>query len=119
MPAREPPAARLERISEPGGGTISRLAYDQIDGKLALRFRNLGPQKLKNITKPIEVFAIESSGQAVGRVKHRATTLRAVAAALKARAVPSLRGRRWDKVTVRTVLAKGNLSRDQPNKKLP
>ena len=59
MLAREPPAARLERISEPGGGTISRLVYDQIDGKLALRFRNLGPQKLKNITKPIEVFAIE------------------------------------------------------------
>ena len=66
MLAREPSAARLERISEPGGGTISRLVYDQIDGKLALRFRNLGPQKLKNITKLIEVLAIESSGQAVG-----------------------------------------------------
>ena len=66
MLAREPLAARLERISEPGGITISRLVYDQIDGKLALRFRNLGPQKLKNITKPIEVFAMELSGQAAG-----------------------------------------------------
>jgi class 3 adenylate cyclase/pimeloyl-ACP methyl ester carboxylesterase len=52
-------ATRLESIGEPGGVSISRLVYDQIDGKLALRFRNLGPQKLKNIVKPVEVFAIE------------------------------------------------------------
>ena len=52
-------AARLESICEPGGISISRFVYDQIDGKLALGFRNLGPQKLKNITKPVEVFAID------------------------------------------------------------
>jgi pimeloyl-ACP methyl ester carboxylesterase len=56
-------AARLESICEPGGISISRLVYDQIDGKLALGFRNLGPQKLKNITKPVEVFAIDQSSQ--------------------------------------------------------
>jgi hypothetical protein len=119
MLAREPPAARLERSSEPGGGTISRLAYDQIDGKLALRFRNLGPQKLKNITKPIEVFAIESSGQAVGTSQASRDD-----AACGRRCPQSTRcsvasWSRWDKVTVRTVIAKGNLSRDQPDKKLP
>jgi class 3 adenylate cyclase/pimeloyl-ACP methyl ester carboxylesterase len=52
-------ASRLESICEPGGISISRLVYDQIEGKLALVFRNLGPQKLKNITKPVEVFAID------------------------------------------------------------
>jgi class 3 adenylate cyclase/pimeloyl-ACP methyl ester carboxylesterase len=52
-------AARLESICEPGGISISRLVYDQIDGKLDLSFRNLGLQKLKNIAKPIEVFAID------------------------------------------------------------
>jgi class 3 adenylate cyclase/pimeloyl-ACP methyl ester carboxylesterase len=52
-------AARLESICEPGGISISRLVYDQVDGKLALGFRNLGPQKLKNIAKPVEAFAIE------------------------------------------------------------
>jgi class 3 adenylate cyclase len=52
-------AARLESLCEPGSISISRLVYDQIDGKLALGFRNLGPQKLKNITKPVEVFAID------------------------------------------------------------
>jgi class 3 adenylate cyclase/pimeloyl-ACP methyl ester carboxylesterase len=52
-------AARLESICEPGGISISRLVYDQISGKLALRFRNLGLQKLKNIAKPVEAFAID------------------------------------------------------------
>ncbi|MBV8793953.1 MAG: alpha/beta fold hydrolase [Hyphomicrobiales bacterium] len=56
-------AARLESICEPGGVSISRLVYDQIDGRLALRFRNLGPQKLKNITKPVEVFAVDQSSK--------------------------------------------------------
>ncbi len=52
-------AQRLESICEPGGISISRLVHDQIEGKLALGFRNVGPQKLKNITKPVEVFAID------------------------------------------------------------
>jgi class 3 adenylate cyclase/pimeloyl-ACP methyl ester carboxylesterase len=52
-------AARLESICEPGGILISRLVYDQIEGKLALSFRNRGLQKLKNIAKPVEVFAID------------------------------------------------------------
>jgi class 3 adenylate cyclase/pimeloyl-ACP methyl ester carboxylesterase len=56
-------AARLERMCEPGGIAISRPVYDQIDGKLTLGCRNLGPQKLKNITKPIEAFAIEQSNK--------------------------------------------------------
>ena len=52
-------AARLESICEPGGVSISRAVYDQISGKLALGFRTLGLQKLKNISKAVEVFAIE------------------------------------------------------------
>jgi class 3 adenylate cyclase/pimeloyl-ACP methyl ester carboxylesterase len=52
-------AARLEAIAEPGGILVSRQVYDQIDGKLALRFRKLGLRNLKNIAKPVEVFAID------------------------------------------------------------
>lgn len=57
-------AARLEGIAEPGGICISRQAYDQVDGKLALNVRSLGPQNLKNIAKPVNVFAVESIGTA-------------------------------------------------------
>jgi class 3 adenylate cyclase len=52
-------AARLEAIAEPGGISLSRQAYDQVEGKLAFRFRKLGPHKLKNISKPLEVLAID------------------------------------------------------------
>src|SRR6516165_9513946 len=52
-------AARLESICAPGGVSISRAVYDQISGKLALGFRTLGLQKLKNIAKAVEVFAID------------------------------------------------------------
>jgi class 3 adenylate cyclase/pimeloyl-ACP methyl ester carboxylesterase len=56
-------AARLEGIAEPGGVFISRQVYDQVDGKVALSFRRLGPQTLKNIAKPVEVFAVEGIGR--------------------------------------------------------
>jgi len=55
-------AARLEGIAEPGGIFISRPAYDQVDGKVSVSFRNLGLQTLKNIVKPVEVFAVDGIG---------------------------------------------------------
>jgi class 3 adenylate cyclase/pimeloyl-ACP methyl ester carboxylesterase len=55
-------AARLEGIAEPGGIYLSRQAYDHVEGKLALSFRKLGPQNLKNIVKPVEVFAVDGIG---------------------------------------------------------
>jgi class 3 adenylate cyclase/pimeloyl-ACP methyl ester carboxylesterase len=53
-------AARLESLADPGGICISRQAYEQVEGKLALQFRELGPQHPKNIAKPVEVYAISS-----------------------------------------------------------
>ena len=52
-------AARLESIAPRGGICISRQVLDQIEGKLRLKFRELGRQNLKNIARPIEVFAID------------------------------------------------------------
>jgi class 3 adenylate cyclase/pimeloyl-ACP methyl ester carboxylesterase len=63
-------AARLESIADRGGICISRQALDQIEGKLELKFRELGRQNLKNIARPIEVFAInlDDAGFAASRV---------------------------------------------------
>jgi class 3 adenylate cyclase/pimeloyl-ACP methyl ester carboxylesterase len=55
-------AARLESIAEPGGIFLSRQVHEQVENKLALSFRSLGPLSLKNISKPVEVFAVESLG---------------------------------------------------------
>ena len=58
-------AARLEGIADPGGICISRQAYDQVQKKLALAYRSLGLQNLKNIPDPVEVFAIGGDGLAL------------------------------------------------------
>jgi class 3 adenylate cyclase len=52
-------AARLEGIADRGGICISRQVLDQVEGKLHLTYRELGRQNLKNIAKPIEVYAIQ------------------------------------------------------------
>jgi pimeloyl-ACP methyl ester carboxylesterase len=57
-------AARLEGIARRGGICISRQAYDQVEKKVALGYRSLGPQTLKNIPDPVEVFAIQGDGLA-------------------------------------------------------
>jgi class 3 adenylate cyclase/pimeloyl-ACP methyl ester carboxylesterase len=51
-------AARLEAIADRGGICISRQVLDQVEGKLDLSYRELGRQNLKNISRPVEVYAI-------------------------------------------------------------
>src|SRR4029078_3333334 len=58
-------AARLEGIADRGGICISRQVLDQIEGKLDLRSRHLGQQNLKNISRPVEVYAIRLDDVAV------------------------------------------------------
>src|SRR6478736_5869090 len=50
-------AARLEGIAEPGGICISSSAYEQVRGKVAVEFADLGEQNLKNIARPVRVYA--------------------------------------------------------------
>src|SRR5437899_1797001 len=54
-------AARLEGIAEPGGICISSSAYDQVRGKVAVEFTDLGEQTLKNIARPIRAYAVHVS----------------------------------------------------------
>jgi adenylate cyclase len=55
-------AARLESIAEPGGICISSSVYDQVRGKVAVQFADLGEQRLKNIDRPVRIYAAKSSG---------------------------------------------------------
>jgi len=59
-------AARLESIAEPGGICISSSAYDQVRGKVAVKFTDLGEQSLKNIALPVRVYAVVRDGLGVG-----------------------------------------------------
>src|SRR5215510_12364812 len=51
-------AARLEALAEPGGICISRTVRDHIRDKLAYAFENLGEQSVKNIARPVRVYAL-------------------------------------------------------------
>jgi TolB-like protein/Flp pilus assembly protein TadD len=53
-------AARLESIAEPGGICISSSAYEQVRGKVAVEFADLGEQDLKNIARPVRAYAVVS-----------------------------------------------------------
>src|SRR6201987_1801848 len=55
-------AARLEGIAEPGGICLTSSAYDQVRGKVAVEFTDLGEQQLKNINRPVRIYATKSSG---------------------------------------------------------
>ncbi|MET3841776.1 adenylate/guanylate cyclase domain-containing protein [Bradyrhizobium sp. OAE829] len=50
-------AARLEGIAAPGGICISSSAYEQVRGKVAVAFADLGEHNLKNINRPVRVYA--------------------------------------------------------------
>jgi adenylate cyclase len=55
-------AARLEAIAEPGGICISRVVRDQIRDKLPYAFEDLGEQSVKNIARPVRVYAVSTAG---------------------------------------------------------
>ncbi len=54
-------AARLESICEPGGVLISSSAHDHIRGRIEAEFVDLGEKALKNIARPVRVFALQEA----------------------------------------------------------
>ncbi len=54
-------AARLEALAEPGGICISRTVRDQIRDKLAYPFEDTGEQSVKNIARPVRVYALSAA----------------------------------------------------------
>jgi TolB-like protein len=55
-------AARLEGIAQPGGICLSSSAHDQVYGKIGAEFADLGEQSLKNISRPVRVYAVVPDG---------------------------------------------------------
>jgi class 3 adenylate cyclase len=51
-------AARLEALAAPGGLCISRMVHDQIRDKLPYPFDDMGEQNVKNIARPVHVYAL-------------------------------------------------------------
>src|SRR6266446_2623506 len=51
-------AARLEALAEPGGICVSRVVRDQVRDKLDYAFEDLGERSVKNIARPVRVYAL-------------------------------------------------------------
>jgi adenylate cyclase len=51
-------AARLEGLAEPGGICVSARVRGDAAGKLDIAFEDMGQQQLKNMARPVRVFAL-------------------------------------------------------------
>ncbi|MBV8337900.1 MAG: adenylate/guanylate cyclase domain-containing protein [Alphaproteobacteria bacterium] len=58
-------AARLEGLAEPGGICVSRVVRDQVRDRLDFAFEDLGEQNVKNISRPVRVYALRAEALAL------------------------------------------------------
>ncbi|KIC27699.1 alpha/beta fold hydrolase [Leisingera sp. ANG-M6] len=49
-------AARLEGLAEPGGISISGIVHETVTGQLGERFRDMGSQRVRNISRPVRLW---------------------------------------------------------------
>jgi adenylate cyclase len=85
-------AARLEALAEPGGICISRMVRDQIRDKLPYPFEDRGEQGVKNIARPVRVYALRpgavadppASSAPIVSMRRRPTVVAAIATAAAA-----------------------------------
>ncbi len=61
-------AARLEGVAEPGGVCVSGSAFDHVRGRVEAEFVDLGEKALKNIARPVRVFAANVGPSGPARV---------------------------------------------------
>jgi adenylate cyclase len=65
-------AARVENECEPGGVCLSGSAYEQVRGKTAFAFDDLGERSLKNIDRPVRLYAARTAAASATSVKPQA-----------------------------------------------
>jgi adenylate cyclase len=51
-------ASRVESLCDGGGICISGTAFEHVENKLDLKFKDLGEHKVKNIAKPVRVYSV-------------------------------------------------------------
>ena len=54
-------AARVEKECEAGGVCLSSSAFEQVRGKTSFAFDDLGERSLKNIDRPVRLYAVRAA----------------------------------------------------------
>jgi TolB-like protein/Tfp pilus assembly protein PilF len=52
-------ASRLEGVAQPGGVCVSGAAHEHVRGRIQAEFIDLGEKALKNIARPVHVYAVQ------------------------------------------------------------
>ncbi len=65
-------AARLQALAPVGGVTLSRVVKEQVEGKAKCAFDDLGEHTVKNIERPVHVFAARIASASGPRAKAEA-----------------------------------------------
>lgn len=60
-------AARIEGIADPGGIAVSRAVYEQVRDRLTTSFDDRGEVELKNINRPVHIFAVNGEKRTPAR----------------------------------------------------
>ena len=72
-------AARVENECEPGGVCLSGSAFEQVRGKTRFAFDDLGERSLKNIERPVRLYAARSASSPPVIVKSEAPAAKPLA----------------------------------------
>jgi adenylate cyclase len=75
-------AARLEGLAEPGGILISDKIYREVEGKVEAAFEDRGEQQVKNISRPVHVYAVRAAGSLASQQPETASLLQSPALTL-------------------------------------
>jgi TolB-like protein/class 3 adenylate cyclase len=59
-------AARLEALADPGGILISGKIHSEVDGKVEADFEDRGERQVKNIARPVRIYAVRPARLTTG-----------------------------------------------------
>lgn len=64
-------ASRIEPLAEPGGVSLSAQVYDQVRNRVPYQIEGVGPQQLKGIHEPVDVYRVVLPWTAARRTTRR------------------------------------------------
>ena len=72
-------AARLEGLADPGGILISGKIHSEVEGKVKAFFEDRGEQQVKNISRPVHIYAVHSAAVPTSSARAAVESLRPLA----------------------------------------
>src|SRR5262249_32580595 len=72
-------ASRIEALAEPGSVYVSQSVFNHVEGKVPVGFQDVGEHTLKNIARPVRIYAVAGHAGAKAASDRRPGTKASVA----------------------------------------